>query len=462
MAATKPKILVVDDEASMRRSLVLTLSNEAYAITEAGDGATAIDVLGKDIFDLVIADLKMEGLSGLDLLRHVKQANPDTEFIIMTAFGSVDVAVEAMRFGAYDFITKPFQNEEMLQRIHRALEHRRLRTEVHHLRARAASASGVEAIVGVSAATQRVVATIRSAAATDSTVLLTGESGTGKELVARALHDLSRRAGGPFVPVNCAEFPDTLIEDALFGHAKGAHSEARVARKGLMEEAQGGTFLLDEIGELPPSTQVTLLRVLEERSVRRLGDNRGIPVDLRVVASTNSDLETAVRNGTFRKDLFYRLNVIRIHLPPLRERREDIPLLARHFLTRYARHHQATGFSPDALSALSACDFPGNVRELSNVVEQAVALSTGSIIEARDLPAPLNGLAATSPASPAPAPLGPAPKTLDALTRDAIIAGIKVRNGNMAAVAQDLGISRVTLWRRMKKYKIEIDRVVSG
>ncbi len=282
--------------------------------------------------------------------------------------------------------------------------------------------------------------------------------------MARALHDLSRWAGGPFVPVNCAEFPDTLIEDALFGHAKGAHSEARVARKGLMEEAQGGTFLLDEIGELPPSTQVTLLRVLEERSIRRLGDNRGIPVNLRVVAATNSDLEAAVSNGTFRKDLFYRLNVIRIHLPPLRERREDIPILARHFLARHARQNQATGLSPDALGALSAYDFPGNVRELSNVVEQAVALSAGRIIEVRDLPAPLNAPAAAPPGatSPAAAPLGTAPKTLDELTRDAIIAGIKVRNGNMAAVAQDLGISRVTLWRRMKKYKVEIDRVVAG
>jgi DNA-binding NtrC family response regulator len=229
-----------------------------------------------------------------------------------------------------------------------------------------------------------------------------------------------------------------------------------------MEEAHGGTFLLDEIGELSPSTQVTLLRVLEERSIRRLGDNRTIPVDLRIVASTNSDLEAAVRAGTFRKDLFYRLNVIRIHLPPLRDRREDIALLARHFLSRHARGHPLAGFTADALAALSAGDFPGNVRELSNVVEQAAALSAGGLIDVGDLPAPLNAPGRAGAVGPEEAPIGPAPRTLDALTRDAIIACVKVRNGNMAAIARDLGISRVTLWRRMKRYGIEIDRVVAG
>jgi len=450
------RILVVDDEPGMRRSLALMLRREGHAVGEAPGGQEAADQLGSDVFDLVICDLKMEPLSGLDLLRLVKQLSPDVEVILMTAFGTIETAVEAMRLGAFDFITKPFRAEEILLRVRNALEKRRLKEEVHLLRAEVKEGFGLRGIVGVSEGIRRVLATLPKVARTDSTVLVTGESGTGKELIARAIHAASRRAAGPFVSVSCAAFPEQLLENELFGHVKGAFTGAQAARKGLFESAHGGTFFLDEIGEAPPAIQAKLLRVLEERSIRRLGDNRSIPVDVRILAATNRDLQTAVRDKAFREDLFYRLNVIRIHLPPLRERPEDVPLLARHFLARLSRHldRELTGFSPAALKILAGHDFPGNVRELINLVEQAVALAAGPLIEPHDLPERLlqpddRGVASSSPASPAP-------KSLAALEREHILGRLKARGGNLGLVAKDLGISRTTLWRRMKEYEIEL------
>ncbi|MEA3509297.1 MAG: sigma-54 dependent transcriptional regulator, partial [candidate division NC10 bacterium] len=356
------KILIVDDEAGMRKGLGSILRRAGYLVSEAPGGTEAADHLGRDVFDLVITDLKMEPLSGLDLLRLVKQMSPEVEVILMTAFGTIETAVEAMKLGAFDFITKPFQKEEILLRVRNALEKRRLKEEVHHLRVEVTSAFGFEKIVGQSAGIRQVLNLLPRAAQTDSTVLITGESGTGKELIARAIHAASRRAQGPFVSVSCAAFPEQLLENELFGHVKGAFTGALAARRGLLEEAQGGTFFLDEIGEAPLPIQSKMLRVLEDRSIRRLGDNRSIVVDVRIVAATNRDLQLAVKEKVFREDLFYRLNVIQIHLPPLRERKEDIPLLVRHLLAMHCQQlgRDLHGFSPAALRILAAHDYPGN------------------------------------------------------------------------------------------------------
>ena len=443
------KILIADDEAGMRKGLGSILRRAGYLVTEAPGGTEAADQLGKDVFDLVITDLKMEPLSGLDLLRLVKQMSPDVEVILMTAYGTIEVAVEAMKVGAFDFVTKPFNKEEILLRVRNALEKRRLKEEVHLLRTEAKSAFGVEGIVGQSEGIRRVLTMLPRVAQTDSTVLITGESGTGKELIAKAIHGASRRAQGPFVSVSCAAFPEQLLENELFGHVKGAFTGALAARKGLLEEAHGGSFFLDEIGETPPAIQAKLLRVLEDRSVRRLGDNRPIEVDLRFTAATNRNLEVAVKEKTFREDLFYRLNVIRVHLPPLRDRTEDIPLLARHFLALHCQRLQRdlTSFSPAALKILTTYDFPGNVRELSNAVEQAVALAAGPMIEPHDLPEKLLPPETEDVFSP--------PARLAAAERDLILELLQARGGNLGLVAQDLGISRTTLWRRIKEHKIE-------
>jgi two-component system response regulator HydG len=453
------RILVVDDESAMRRSLAIMLRREGYAVSEAVDGKAAIELLKRDPVDLVITDLRMETMfSGLDLLRHVKQAGPGVEVIVMTAYGTIEAAVEAMRHGAFDFITKPFEMEPALLRVRNALERKHLRTEVHRLRAEAANVFSLDAIVGHSEAIRRILTVVPRAAQSDSTILITGESGTGKELVARAIHGTSRRVSGPFVSVSCAALPDELLENELFGHVKGAFTGAAVARKGLLEEAQGGTFFLDEVGEASMEIQKKLLRVLEERSLRRLGDNRSISLDVRVVTATNRDLQEAVDDKSFRDDLYHRLNVIRIHMPPLRERPDDIPLLARHFLVRHSSRlgREFSGFAPAAMAALSGYAFPGNVRELSSVVEQAVALAPGPAVELDDLPARLTA----PPRGPAPlAALVRRPKTLVDLEREAILERIEAQGGDLHAVAQDLGISRTTLWRRMKEYGIEIRRL---
>jgi two-component system response regulator HydG len=449
------RILVVDDDNGMRKSLAILLRRESYAVTEAPGGAEGADALGSGAFDLVIADLRMEGVSGLDILRLAKRARPDPEVILITAFGTVESAVEAMKLGAFDFITKPFQAEEILLRVRNAAEKRRLRAEVHELQAKVQSAFGLEGIVGVSEGLRRVLATVSKVAQTDSTVLLMGESGTGKDVVARAIHGCSRRGQGPFISISCAALPEQLLESELFGYAKGAFTGAVGARRGLLEESHGGSFFLDEVGEAPQSIQAKLLRVIEERSVRRLGDNRSIPVDVRIVAATNRDLEAAVRDKTFREDLFHRLNVVRIHLPPLRERREDIPLLARHFLALHCQKLGRTlaGLSPAALQALVGYDFPGNIRELSNAIEQAVALTDGPAIEPQDLPDAL-----LRPAAGPGAAAGPVaePKTLAASERERILERIRARRGNLGLVATDLAISRTTLWRRIKEYQITI------
>jgi DNA-binding NtrC family response regulator len=456
MAATPPaKVLVVDDEAGMRKSLAIMLRRDGYPVTEATGGTDALEQLGREVFDLVVADLNMDDLSGLEVLRHIKQTSPDIEVILMTAYGTIESAVEAMKLGAFDFITKPFQAEEILLRVRNAVDKRELRREVGRLRAEVQNVSGLDRIVGVSEPMRRLLASVPRIGQTDSTVLITGESGTGKELVARAIHTTSRRAHGPFVSVSCAALPEQLLENELFGHVKGAFTGALAARKGLLEEAHGGTFFLDEVGEAPLAIQTKLLRVLEERTIRRLGDNRSWPVDIRIVAATNRDLEVATREKTFREDLLYRLNVIRLHLPPLRDRRDDVPLLARHFLALHCRQlsRELEGFAPAALTALRGHAFPGNVRELSNVIEQAVALAAGPLIEPEDLPEHIRQpVAARGPVPSAAPSASPLEDALEGVEQEQIREALRLTGWNISQAATRLGISRNTLRYRIEKY----------
>lgn len=448
------KILIVDDDPRMRKSLANLLQREGYAIVEAPGGEEAADYLGRDVFDLVIADLKMEPVSGLDLLRLVKEMSLDVEVIVITAFGTIETAVEAMRLGAFDFITKPFQVQEILLRVRNALEKHQLKEEVNQLRAEVKSIFGFEGIVGMSEGMRQVLTLLPRVAQTDSTVLVTGESGTGKELIARAIHAASRRPQGPFVPVSCAALPENLLESELFGHIKGAFTGALAARRGLFEEANRGSLFLDEIGEAPLSIQVKLLRVLEERNIRRLGDNRSIPVDVRIVAATNRDLQAAVREKLFREDLFYRLNVVPIAVPPLRERRDDIPLLVTHFIEKSARkvNKPVSRLSPQAMSLLMAYRWPGNVRELENVIQRIIVVAKGDTLDVQDLPPEILGK--EEPRASAldlkdimreSAGLAEKKLILDALTKS---------GGNVTQAAQALGISRVTLQKKMKLYNL--------
>ncbi len=448
------KILIVDDDPRMRKSLANLLHREGYVITEAPGGKEAADHLGSDVFDLVIADLKMEPLSGLDLLRLVKQMSPDVEVILITAFGTIEVAVEAMRLGAFDFITKPFQVEEILLRVRNALEKHRLKEEVNQLRTEVKSAFGFEGIVGVSEEMHQVLTILPRVAQIDSTVLVTGESGTGKELIARAIHAASRRPHGPFVSVSCAALPENLLESELFGHVKGAFTGAIAARKGLLEEARGGTFFLDEIGEAPLPIQVKLLRVLEDRSIRRLGDNRSFQVDVRMVAATNRDLQSAMREKLFREDLFYRLNVVPIHVPPLRERGGDIPPLVAHFIEKYHGKikKQVSGVSPQAMTLLMAYRWPGNVRELENVIQRMMVVAKGDTLDVQDFPPEISGKQAPRDR----------PKDMKDITRESaglaeknlILDALSKTGGNVTQAARSLGISRVTLQKKMKMYKL--------
>lgn len=447
-----PRILVVDDEPGMRRSLAISLKREGYEVEEAAGGTESLVRLEREIYDLVMTDLKMTPVGGLEVLAAAKKAAPRTEVIVMTAYGSIEAAVEAMRLGAFDFVSKPFQAEEILARVRNALEKARLTTEVRLLREDLKTRAGFEQLLGQSPAMQAVLAKAARVAVTDSTVLITGESGTGKELVARAIHARSLRATKPFVSVNCAAFPEQLLESELFGHIKGAFTGAVASRKGLLEEAHAGTFFFDEVGDTPPGIQAKLLRVLEDRVIRRLGDNRPIRVDVRILAATNRDLTGAIREKAFREDLYYRLNVVALHLPPLRVRREDVLLLAHHFLGVASRRSgkPVKGFSGEALALLQAYDYPGNIRELENAVEQAVAFTTGPVIHREELPEAFR----SGPRSRGDGP-APAAGTLEEMERELILRRIRELNGNLSLAARALGIGRTTLWRKMKAYRIE-------
>jgi two-component system response regulator PilR (NtrC family) len=448
-------ILVLDDERSLREFLSICLSRAGHKVTAAEDPQVALRTLASGTpIDLVITDLKMPGpLDGLGVLDAVKKDHPEIQVIVMTAFASTDTAIAAMKGGAYDYLTKPFKVDEILERVKRALERQALVRDNALLREKVQEPYRLSALLGRGPSMQRVFDLIRKIAGAKTSVLITGESGTGKELVARALHGEGARAHGPFVAVNCGAIPETLIESELFGHLKGAFTGATGAKEGLFAAAEGGTLFLDEIAELPLAMQVKLLRALQERKVKPVGGTEERPVDVRVVAATNRDLEAEVASGGFRQDLYYRLNVIQVHLPPLRQRREDIPLLVEHFVRRYAAElgKRVTGVSPEALAALARYDYPGNVRELENIVERAVTLETGSVI-GRDALPELGRLAA---APAAPVELPSAGVDLDALLadyeRDLVGKALRQSGGVRREAARILGITFRSLRYRLAK-----------
>jgi len=386
------RVLVVDDERSMRDLLAIMLKQAGHEVALAEGGAQAIDSMTRESFDLVITDLRMREVDGLAVLRAAKEHSPQTVVLVVTAFASTETAVEAMKLGAYDYITKPFKMDEIKLIVANALERKRLQDENQALRRQLRRERGFETFLGQSRAMLEIFETIRKAAEGFSTVLVTGESGTGKELVARAIHEESPRRGGPFVSLNCGAIPETLMESELFGHVKGAFTGAVASTIGLFSAAAGGTLFLDEITEVPQSVQVKLLRAIQEREIRRVGDTRDVKVDVRVIAASNREVAKAVQTGMLREDLFYRLNVIPIHLPPLRERREDIPLLVAHFVKKVSAElgKSVRGVTPDALAILEGYHWPGNIRELENVIERALVLGSGAMLDADALPPDLN------------------------------------------------------------------------
>ncbi len=385
---TEARILVADNEASMRELLAIALKNDGYDVSVADGGEAAVEALRLELFDLIITDVRMPNVDGIQVLKAAKDLAPDTVVIMITAFSSTETAVEAMKLGAYDYITKPFKLDEIKLIIKNALERKRLKEENLYLRKQLETQYRFENIVGKSPKTVEIFDTIRKIAESNATVVITGESGTGKELVARAIHFNSQRRGRPFISVNFGAIPDGLAESELFGHVKGSFTGAVANKVGLFSAADGGTLFLDEITVIPPFLQVKLLRALQEREIRRVGDTKDIKVDVRLIAATNKDLEGAVADGTLREDLFYRLNVIRIPLPPLRERREDIPLLVAHFLQKFGKElgKEVRGVSPEALALLEQYHWPGNVRELENTIERAVVLGAGDVLTVNTLP----------------------------------------------------------------------------
>jgi len=383
------RVLVVDDEQSMRDLLGIMLRQVGYDVTQADGGEAAIQTLKSgDGFDLVITDLRMRKVDGLAVLRAAKEHSPHTVVLVVTAFASTETAVEAMKLGAYDYVTKPFKLDELKLTIANALERKRLQDENRELKRQLRTERGFESFVGKSRRMLEVFETIHKTADSGSTVMITGESGTGKELVARAVHQESSRRNAPFISVNCGAIPETLMESELFGHVKGAFTGAVQSTEGLFLAADSGTLFLDEITEIAHSVQVKLLRAIQEREIRRVGDTRDVKVDVRLIAASNRDLVKAVADGVLREDLYYRLNVIPIHLPPLRDRTDDIPLLVAHFIRRIATDvgKTITGISPEALAVLERYHWPGNIRELENVIERAIVLGSGEQITAESLP----------------------------------------------------------------------------
>ena len=454
-----PTVLVVDDEPPIVDSLQKILERESQRVLTAGSGGEALEIIRREPVSVLLTDLMMPGMSGMDLLRASKSVAPETETVLMTAYGTVENAVEAMKQGAYDFVTKPIKRAHLVRVIGKAIEKRSLVQENRTLRAQLA-AEKRRSLIGQSLPWRRTMEIMMQAAPSQATVLLLGESGTGKELLARAIHDNSPRAGGPFVPVNCAALPESILEAELFGYEKGAFTGAAQRHDGRFVQAHGGTLFLDEIGEIPTHVQVKLLRVLQEGEVERLG-GRMLKVDLRLVAATNQDLRAAVREGRFREDLYYRLNVIAVPIPPLRDRREDVPLLAEHFLQLYAARNgrHLAGFSRQAADTLSRYDWPGNVRELENTVERAVVLARGNAIEIDDLPPDVRQGGVTGDGRTLSFAVG---TPLEEIERRVIHATLAHVGGDKRLCAQLLGIATRTIYRRLEEERVDPEPAASG
>ncbi len=452
-------ILVADDDASIRSLLKQLLSDEGYSVVEATTGTEVVEKVKETNPDLVIMDVRMPELDGIEALSKLKMSSPKTSVLIMTAFGSSNNAIRAMELGAFDYITKPFELDKISHTVKRVIEYRDLTSEVQVLRDEISSLVQTERIVGNSPAMQEVYKTVGKVAKADATVLITGESGTGKELVAEALHYNSNRRSGPIVKVSCAALPETLLEAELFGHEKGSFTGAMTQRRGRFEMADKGTIFLDEIGEMSLPTQTKLLRVLQERKIERIGSSLPIKVDIRIICATNKDLQRQVEQQKFRDDLYYRLNVINIHMPPLRDRKEDIPALVEHFLAkhRYSATAQPAAISEEALKRLMEYDWPGNVRELENVVERAVVLSRGQIITSRELPFGEHdaGDHEEDGGDEVSVEKSFFKKSVAQFEKDLIMKALRDANGNRSKAAEMLGIYRRLLYAKIKEYGLE-------
>ncbi|MHB8882131.1 MAG: sigma-54-dependent transcriptional regulator [Thermodesulfovibrionales bacterium] len=453
MDNNKGRILAIEDERSMREVLKILLEEEGYDVETASDGLEGIDLIKANIFDLVITDIKMPGADGFEVLRQVKAISPDTVIIMVTAFGTTESAIEAMKLGAYDYINKPFKIDEMRLIVTKAFEKKRLREELSLLREKFQSSFRLENIIGKSSSMQELFRLIPKVANSNSTVLISGESGTGKELVAAALHNLSPRRNKNFVTINCATFPEGLLESEMFGHVKGAFTGAVQSKAGLFEVADNGTFFLDEIGEMPLSLQSKLLRVLENGTFRRVGGTSDITVDVRVLSATNRNILEAVTSGVFREDLYYRLNVVPVNIPPLRDRKEDIPLLVEHFLSKYSGN--SVKIAPEALSLLVNCPWKGNVRELENIIERTVLLCDKELIMPADLPEEITGGRHDTQHLPALEDTAiDLEKIMEQIEKDYLIKALRKSNNMKTDAARMLGLSFRSFRHRLQKYGI--------
>jgi len=458
------RILVVDDEKSMRDFFDILLRREQHDVQTAASGEEALDLVARQTYDLVITDLKMPRVTGLDVLGGVKKYSSDTEVIVITAYSAVETAIEAMRLGAFNYLSKPFNNEEIKLVIEKALEKRRLVVENQRLHEAVHHGEPFQRIIGRSGPICEIFRQVRQIAPTRSTVLITGESGTGKEMVARAVHHASPRTGETFAVMNCGAIPHDLMESEVFGHVKGAFTGAVSDKKGMAEVAHGGTLFLDEIGELPALMQVKLLRLLQEKRLKPVGGTREVEVDLRIIAATNRNLEDEVVAGGFREDLYFRLNVIHLHVPPLRERRDDIPLLGQHFLRKYASElgREIRGFSKEALHVMMTYGFPGNVRELENLVERSVAFETTEWISVDSLPPKILRTYNEGEASLVQADqlegLGPGfslDQYLERIERHHVSEALRATNGSVTKAAERLGLSFRSMRYKMAKYGVK-------
>ncbi len=448
------RVLIVDDEPEMAAVIEQALVRRGYLAQQQHSGDGAWDVLEREDYDVVITDINMRGMNGVELTERIVQNRHDIPVIVITAFGSVETATAVLRAGAYDFITKPFEIEQLVVAVERAIQNRRLREEVKRLREEVARAKPTSELLGESPAMRKVHETISRVAETDATVLVTGESGTGKELVARALHKRSKRKDGPFIAINCAAMPEALLESELFGHAKGAFTDAKTAKRGLFLEASHGTLFLDEIGEMPPGMQAKLLRALEERAVRPVGATSETPFDARILAATNRDLESLVESGRFREDLYYRVNVVQLALPPLRARGGDVLALAQQFITRYSEPmgKKVRGFSSAVGERLLAYAWPGNVRELQNCIERALALARFEELTVEDLPPKVRDF---KPSFVVVATEDPTDLvTMEEVERRYIQRVMEAVGQNKTQAAKVLGFDRTTLYRKLERYKL--------
>lgn len=451
---TAMKILVVEDELSVRLGIACTLEGAGYKVSTVENGTDGIVLFEKENFDIVITDLRLPGADGIEVLKSIKNISPDAGVIVITAFADVKTAVEAMREGAYDYISKPFDPNELLIIIDRFIKHRELELENIRLRREIGECKYFQHIVGISPAMQAIFEKIEVVSKTDSSVMIYGESGTGKELVANAIHSLSPRKDNPFIKINCAAIPETLLESELFGHEKGAFTGAIHRRKGKFEMAHGGTIFLDEIGDMPLSLQAKLLRILEDHTFERVGGNESVSVDVRTIYATGKNLKEEVKAGKFREDLYYRINVLPVTLPPLRERTEDIPLLVEHFLKIFGGKTGKTGLtiSPAAMEKLIAYNYPGNVRELRHSMEMAVTFCRGNVVEPCCLPAEIRGAQTEQGPQTLICSSLPITEKVKTFERELITRALEETGGKKKETAKKLGISRGTLWRKLKEH----------